>query len=1125
MAVTILPGILADGSVSPSTTASTIKSNLGIIPASVEEIKVTGTGDQTTVVQGLIDGAGTDIHLVFDTPEVELFGLVIEDKSFVKMSTTSKTIIYFPTGGTYDCLGTGTQTGYDRGDPVMQFTNCDHVEISGPFEINGSRALGWNVPTADVLLQYAIRIEGTSKRLVHVENVDFRDIRVHGILVNYGGTYGYEFVNVRNCRGYNLPHGLVKVNGQHDQIILQNLYSEDPNAYAVFNINSNVQAISITGNVEAVVNGDKRIKQAIIQDSMARYSNATIRIQQGCDFSLMKNIVVQDRGFDSDGNDTGHVGGPSIKTDNVWWRGKAFDVVENYQMLNTNPDTRFLSAWIGQAGDQSIKFVGCDFDSKVVIHGDGTRNVAAGEGHSRFGIAEDCTFRDVVTVKPGKGAILKGCRFLPRTITLDPSPVDGKERQHDDILESVPYETWGLLVNTTSESDIEELTLHDCDFVGKGLRLSGNVNVYGQDCRFTYNGQVEPAFDYRGHSVFTNPIDLYIEAGNITIDSGATPAGTIDVVSPIGSFTGTISDQGQSGPCRVRRFDAVHSETLTDDFTFSANYVPAYEPLKANKIWSDNGTLKRTQSSILFDGTQRIEYDTSENPLLGSPDYGEDWSVECDLIAEINDDVFLSWGNSANTSAYIYLEVDSNGTFRCLIYGDDGANKANLTSSTFIADGKQHRIKFEVVNNIARVWIDGVLDSRSDTVDSYTLTTNRLNIGALGRSSDTNYYSGQLFNLRVTIDGTVRLDMPFDDAGGGTVTDYSGNGFDGSVINFDSTMWQVVQEPVPEPTTYNVHEPTTGNVIWAQQGTLKRSTNVLEFDGTNKAILYDTSVSTTLAAPTFAEDWSFECEFIAPPPPDGDTFISWGSSALDTAYIYFELDPFGRVRLRIVDDAGATAIDTQTIARLTENYQYHVKLEVISGEVTIYLNGREAPLNTTTISSYTLTSNQFAIAALNRTSTISYFEGKLWNLKLTIDGTVRLLMPFDEGFGDSVADYSGNNNSGTITNFESSMWQVVSDPQIKTGLKTIQDVTADVSVATDVDLLNCDCTSGAITVTLPRAIKGHTISIRKTDSSANTLTIDGFSIDTINGASTNVLSTQYDSLTLVFDGTSEWAII
>jgi hypothetical protein len=71
---------------------------------------------------------------------------------------------------------------------------------------------------------------------------------------------------------------------------------------------------------------------------------------------------------------------------------------------------------------------------------------------------------------------------------------------------------------------------------------------------------------------------------------------------------------------------------------------------------------------------------------------------------------------------------------------------------------------------------------------------------------------------------------------------------------------------------------------------------------------------------------------------------------------------------------------------------------------------------------------------------------------------------------------------------------VVSDPQIKTGLKTIQDVAADVSVATDVDLLNCDCTSGAITVTLPRAIKGHTISIRKTDSSANTLTIDGFQL-------------------------------
>jgi hypothetical protein len=176
------------------------------------------------------------------------------------------------------------------------------------------------------------------------------------------------------------------------------------------------------------------------------------------------------------------------------------------------------------------------------------------------------------------------------------------------------------------------------------------------------------------------------------------------------------------------------------------------------------------------------------------------------------------------------------------------------------------------------------------------------------------------------------------------------------------------------------------------------------------------------------------------------------------------------------------------------------------------------------VDSYTLTTNRLNIGALGRSSITNYYSGQLFNLRVTIDGTVRLDMPFDDAGGGTVTDYSGNGFDGSVINFDSTMWQVVSDPQTKT-LKTIQDANADVSVSTDVDLLNCDCTPGAITVTLPRAMRGHTITIRKTDSSANTLTIDGFSADTINGAATNVLSTQYDSLSLVFDGVSEWAII
>lgn len=72
----------------------------------------------------------------------------------------------------------------------------------------------------------------------------------------------------------------------------------------------------------------------------------------------------------------------------------------------------------------------------------------------------------------------------------------------------------------------------------------------------------------------------------------------------------------------------------------------------------------------------------------------------------------------------------------------------------------------------------------------------------------------------------------------------------------------------------------------------------------------------------------------------------------------------------------------------------------------------------------------------------------------------------------------------------------------------------------------CDATSNAITVSLSTAAtrKGRMHTIKKIDSSVNAITIDPHSSETIDGASTHTLSSQYDTVTLVSDGT-EWFII
>lgn len=75
-------------------------------------------------------------------------------------------------------------------------------------------------------------------------------------------------------------------------------------------------------------------------------------------------------------------------------------------------------------------------------------------------------------------------------------------------------------------------------------------------------------------------------------------------------------------------------------------------------------------------------------------------------------------------------------------------------------------------------------------------------------------------------------------------------------------------------------------------------------------------------------------------------------------------------------------------------------------------------------------------------------------------------------------------------------------------------------------LLLVDATSAAITVNLLAAATaedGFEIAIKKTDSSSNAVTIDGNAAETIDGATTLVLSSENNSAVLVCDG-SNWSV-
>jgi hypothetical protein len=79
-------------------------------------------------------------------------------------------------------------------------------------------------------------------------------------------------------------------------------------------------------------------------------------------------------------------------------------------------------------------------------------------------------------------------------------------------------------------------------------------------------------------------------------------------------------------------------------------------------------------------------------------------------------------------------------------------------------------------------------------------------------------------------------------------------------------------------------------------------------------------------------------------------------------------------------------------------------------------------------------------------------------------------------------------------------------------------VTADYEVESGVGLVLADATDGAITVTLPDATAGEfEVVVKKTDSSLNLVTLSTGTTTTIDGASTQSIAAQWDSVTVQSD--------
>lgn len=120
-------------------------------------------------------------------------------------------------------------------------------------------------------------------------------------------------------------------------------------------------------------------------------------------------------------------------------------------------------------------------------------------------------------------------------------------------------------------------------------------------------------------------------------------------------------------------------------------------------------------------------------------------------------------------------------------------------------------------------------------------------------------------------------------------------------------------------------------------------------------------------------------------------------------------------------------------------------------------------------------------------------------------------------FGNTISATSGDGivDSGT-GNF-------VDYRQVTDGYRS---TSSSITARKDDFVIAVDASGAARTITLPAAAKyeGQVYVIKKTDSSVNTVTVDGDSSETIDGALTYVLAAQYQSVTVLCTGTG-WLVL
>ena len=140
---------------------------------------------------------------------------------------------------------------------------------------------------------------------------------------------------------------------------------------------------------------------------------------------------------------------------------------------------------------------------------------------------------------------------------------------------------------------------------------------------------------------------------------------------------------------------------------------------------------------------------------------------------------------------------------------------------------------------------------------------------------------------------------------------------------------------------------------------------------------------------------------------------------------------------------------------------------------------------------------------------------------ITLDATGKAVVFGNGTYRIVIKDSDGN----TIGTYDGMSYSVLSTATSLNDVQSITNGDSPFTITTSMHTIQCNATGGAITVTLPTAvgISGQQFYIKKTDSGANAVTVATNGAQTIDGAGSFSLASQFDWLVIESDG-SNWSI-